>query len=242
MTKALSIPENLDGDDLHSVGEEEVPMTFQLGIVGRGGEVLLASDLLHTDNAEYNRTTYLAPKIETSGNVACCSAGAKHAQIASDQIIRGLGSAEPTNLKVWIQEKVTPSAGPHGGSVLVAYRREYTVELWTVRVGDGIPLADQVLSRTVQGDKSNSAGFVLERYLPAEKVLLPLSRLLVIAAHTVLMAGKINSSGVAGLEIVLCRPSGFERLGAVEVAQLTAQSAKLDAGISAVLGLEGNDF
>jgi hypothetical protein len=85
------------------------------------------------------------------------------------------------------------------------------------------------------GDQASPAVFFTERYFPADRKL-PIRDLIPLAAHTVLMASKF-SAGIGGLQIVLCRPSGFELLDGEEISILGVRSQKIDFGLADSLGL-----
>lgn len=85
----------------------------------------------------------------------------------------------------------------------------------------------------------NPAAFFVQRYMPVDGYIKrPLEKLILIAAHTVLMASKLNPTGITGLDIALCRHGrAFEMLSPEEIAEVTAESKKIDSQISAGLGI-----
>jgi len=120
---------------------------------------------------------------------------------------------------------------------MLAYRQNGLTELWfsdvrAVFLQEGIIEASparRVLNRQYAGDAGNSAVFFLEKYL-VSGVSSPIDSLKFIAAHAVLMAGKLNPAGVEGLEILLCRHgAAFERVPDAELMELAAESDSLDS-------------
>ena len=78
---------------------------------------------------------------------------------------------------------------------------EYGRPFWIVDMGRETRV-DNIYDRFVSGDRTNSAKFFSQHYYDPKR---PVEELIPLAAHTVLMAGARNQSGVAGAEIVLGR-------------------------------------
>ena len=93
-------------------------------------------------------------------------------------------------------------------------------ELWFTEVRDrqgiGPCFAREVKNHKWIGDDGSAAVFFLERYLPIEPEF-SVDDLMLVAAHVVLVMGKLNSGGVGGLEMVLCRDGAehYERVSGV---------------------------
>ena len=78
--------------------------------------------------------------------------------------------------------------------------------------------------KAVAGNKLNSALFFTQRFY--EK--LPIPSLIPLAAHTVLSASRINSTGIGGLEIIRCSRGKFKPLSDRKIAELVEWSENLD--------------
>jgi hypothetical protein len=231
---------------------EDVPLTFQVGMVGSDG-ILLASDLKRTHVGMLRgiyRTSSNQQKIHIEGHVAYCSSGDDLAEVAAQtfcaQAASGfVGDSEiHRRLVASAQEALTKEKGAkpngllsrRGGSVLFALRTaDGRFQLWCLDVIGLAPTAQRVLNRIINGDWGNAAGFFIERYFPERRR--PIQELRLLAAHTVLVAGRLNPAGVGGLEIVRCSSAGFEKLGEDEIAALTEASMRLDEDIGASLGV-----
>jgi len=218
-------------------------MTFQIGMLGSDG-VLLASDTLYTHPGKLpgSRRTYNAKKIliREDEAMAYCSSGddvsAKAAELHSNsttvEIYQSMVMSRTTAIEKY--STIENKNGNHG-TVLAAHRTATGVELWYMDVSSQAQLPISIPSHICAGDQQNPAAFLIERYFPKDRRL-PIRDLIFLAAHTVLMASKF-SSGVGGLQILLGRPAGFEALSDEDISALKERSRKLDAEITASLGL-----
>ena len=233
---------------------EEIPLTFQVGIVGTDG-VLLASDRGYTNYHDGGfRTTSRSSKVlYTTGDFACCASGDQCASDAATlcqadcfcplPIHERLYSASSAALEQC--EDLGEDAARCHGEVIAAERSEGKVRLWIMQVRSVlkkpimIPSSPTIVDRyRWTGDIGNSAVFFLERYL-RYGFATSLENLKLVAAHAVLVAGQLNPSGVQGLDILLCRngTEDFERVTDEELARLKDRSDALDSTIAATLGL-----
>jgi len=225
-------------------------MTFQVGIVGSDG-VLLASDRSHLSFAPGQgsaRTSYSASKIHTEGCIAYCTSGGEYSAFAAKRIIHYLS----TDRGVEQMRKALEDAGWEAlqlclkslgqevmefrrhGSVLAVNISSSPVSLWHMDVAFVGREAIQIEDCKYGGDMGNAAVFFTERYRSG-KTLVPIKNLRLMAAHTILMASKLNPTAVSGLEILECRADGFERVSDNEIAKLMSMSERLDTEISNAL-------
>lgn len=218
---------------------EDFPMTFQIGLVGADG-VLLASDLLYASRDEITGvwTTFKAGKIEITpdGKLAYCCAGGAW----SDSVIKAfLGTKiHPIRDNLILSGQLTwQHAGKERenpfwkGSILLVERGEGAITLW--HMNSNLPVnALRILDKKTQGDDGNVAQFFLERYFKGGQNI---KQLVPLAAFSVLMANKINPSGIDGLEMLLCTTSGFSVVGAEELTQNKETFERLDSDIGARL-------
>ena len=80
----------------------------------------------------------------------------------------------------------------------------------------------------LNGDNTNPAGFILERYIPEQSP--PIKKLMLLATHYIRMGGILASSVIAGLEIDFSlNGNSFARLPDDAIKILLDQSAKIDA-------------
>ncbi len=232
---------------------EEIPVTFQLGIIGEDG-VLLASDTLCTAITPY-RSRYNSPKIqlEEEKHVAYCWAGDALGKLLEQEISSGLDNLKYTEAKTFLQRAAhaaiskasairatDPGRQFYSCTLLItAPTHSGRMALWKVQasappLGGPQVTFEEILDRSLAGDQSTSAVFFTERYFPRNQTL-PIRNLIPLAAHTVLLAGKLNPVGIGGLEMALCRPSGVERVTEAELEQIILSSESLDRDIGSRL-------
>jgi len=230
-------------------------VTFQIGMVGSDG-VLLASDTLCThlhiaDGAIRTGTTSNSPKIqiENAKGIAYCWSGDEFGRIAVATISDLFREGSRTDIRSFLREcgvqavnragdqrSVNPTTPLSSCEVLVAIRSENNyMSLWSLRMLNTVehqffPAVERVTTKAVTGDAVNSAVFFSENYF-SRFCTLPIAELVPLAAHTVLMAGRL-SSGVGGLQIVLCRGDGFTELGSNEISAIEEQAANRDSAIA----------
>jgi len=241
---------------------EEVQVTFQLTMVGSDG-ILLASDTQVTEiGTNSYRETHSTYKIEIheQEEVTYCCSGGDLALTAAEGILSNLRARQAdkvltdAGLKELLREsgnealEATPIIIGWGcqhntGTVLLVIPIGNVLTSWVLYVQhDNNPerrrcSVERVLTHARSGDTANSAIFFVQKYFPGHPKL-PLRRLLPLAAHAVLMAGKLNPAGVSGLDIVLCTRTGFRRLEEDEINKLVDQSIALDSYTTDNLGLQ----
>ena len=223
---------------------EEYPVTFQVGMVGIDG-VLLASDKLVTEapiNEQSVRQTYLSDKITVldEENLAYCWAGDDLCDSLCNRVRSELKKSPERDFKDQLiecgqLELQTKRRAPDGrelkGGVIFFVRRFPSgVELWKLSTNTS-PLANLIRDKTYAGDPTNAARFFVEYYFPSER-LRPIRQLIHLAAHSVLMAAKLNT-GVRGLEMALCAHTKFEKL--TDTRESLQLSGDLDRHIADIL-------
>jgi hypothetical protein len=222
---------------------EENPVTFQVGIVGSDGEILLASDRLVVktagirDSSEIDKIT-----IADSGDTAYCWAGDDGCLLAIAQIMKGINAGfrnfrdlliESAQMALIIESQTREARNGRqlrGGNVLIAHRTPNNLQLWELTIS--VPCdAERIFDKTTIGDRTNPARLFLEKYFPVR----PAKESMLLAAHTVLMAGALNKTFVGGLDIALCSPNGFKKLTRDEIAELENRSRIVDTEIAALV-------
>lgn len=228
---------------------EDIPMTFQIGIVGTDG-VLLASDECYIDPGlgQGARTRYRGQKIfiRGDGQIAYCAAGDDWAAMSAERhsdsftgnlvIYQNMVLAREFAIDDCLTRKGKFFAEENRHGTVLAVHREPKVELWHMDVMFRGQLPICISDRVCIGDTGNPAVFFLERYLPPGAKL-SLDKLKFLAAHSIAMAEKINPTGIGGLEMVLCREDRFERVSAEEINYLKSQSEDLDSSIANALSI-----
>lgn len=233
-------PETARGRWVYVPTPDEVPVTFQIGIVGSDG-VLLASDRLVTRLVPCRMTSRMEKIIvrEDIGLAYCCSGDDDFA--ATMGIVMDAhkaNSSMPIDLRLseTLDEARVGRNTLGCGSILVACLTQNETQLWkfglTTQIRPDPPC--RMRDRWIIGDETNTAIFFSEKYLPISPQL-PLERLLPLAAHTILMAHEMNPTGVDGLDITLCTREGFRVLKEDELSHLARQSGNLDTYIRAHL-------
>jgi 20S proteasome alpha/beta subunit len=237
---------------------EEIPVTFQIGIVASDG-VILASDKCGSYTVRKDpgtRGDSITRKIEISPDVpyvAHCSAGQTE---ITDAIMRGFielhqqSAVRPcppdmvesllskSACAVW--EKMygsmaqnNPPVTHQRSGILLAYRGN----LFHMSF-DLFPSVKPIENKKAEGDAVNAALFFLERYWKIverqdcnERTV---KRLLPLAAHCILMAHVLNPDGVKGLEIAVCTREQCKRID--DLRELEEFSSQLDSEIAKRLG------
>jgi hypothetical protein len=207
-------------------------MTFQVGLVGSDG-VLLASDRRYT-RQDTCRSAFQADKIVFSKGLAYCTAGDEIAEAVGLTLLEfndtsASNEAYRQQLELRSRAAVEGRSDYYGnGMLLIARCAAEDIQLWTLTVSPLDKRARRITDKFCQGDNANTASFFGEAYFPKDHASRPISSMRMLAAHTVLMAGKTNPCYIEGLEILECRKDGFTRLNDKEIADLVKHSATID--------------
>lgn len=227
---------------------EDIPVTFQIGIVGTDG-VLLASDVRARSTAGFRDGISAGVDFSATTEKLFCYPEFHHAYCiaGNDNTIWRVGHCAHENIKkhgntfldhetvrslLWDSvNEICKSIGPIGskyyGSMLLSYQGQQSVDLWRVNLNGFGPGVNAVLDKTFEGDAANSAAFFLVQYYRAA----PIKQLLPLAAHCVLTAAKLNPTGVEGLEIVVSTLEQTRKLEKQELSALKQASETLEAAI-----------
>lgn len=235
---------------------EEIPVTFQIGMLGSDG-VLLASDTCVTYGSHLEgsiRRTEPVRKIEIDRvkNFAFCWAGDDLGVLTAEAITATISEAAYGDFKAFLRicantavensqalRRINPNRH-FGACTFLIVAPTSGMVLWKLQVQNVpgqltimIDPKDLMGAKIFAGDQASVALFFTERYFPGDRKL-RIEDLVPLAAHTVLMAGKFND-GVSGLQIVLCRPEGFQELSEEDIAGRLRWSAEVDSQIERLL-------
>jgi hypothetical protein len=225
---------------------EEVPTTFQVGIVCSDG-ILLASDQKVTYSGGYRNSANSLKIRYKDGNIACCAGGGPYPDMAAESAINDYREQQHADdigefMDRLCKEAMDVAKNDHEvpdselnrqqGTILIAQRVAKKTALWRVDVqtrGSRSHRIARIRDRCFSGDEANSACFFTERYR-GQSWLRPMDDLLFLAAHTVYMANKVNQTGVDGLDILLCRDGNepFEFVARGKIDELARRSEELD--------------
>lgn len=232
---------------------EEVPVTFQIGIVANNG-VILASDKAATHLAGKVDSISITDKIKFSNSPMMCYCWAGDDTLMSsvvrrflakvdskpnlgEQIIKSLEEAAWDEFKALYGPLESPSPCTQSlhreSSMLVACPCFDGTKLF--RLGfSRTPSVNIVHDKTVEGLAGNAAAFFLERYYRSfANQDRTVEALLPVAAHCILMGGKVNPN-VHGLELALCTKEECKLIH--NLADLLKFSSQLDSEIAKRLG------
>jgi hypothetical protein len=189
--------------------EELNAMTLQVGLVGSDG-VVIASDRLMSQFEGSGFTQITTSKFLSGSDSVCCYAGDIVAQHAAYHVRDSNCRGDKEELRQTLIEagnKAWRECGGPGGlselgisrKVIVAFRNSPS-PLWLLQIFK-TSIANEVMDKVVAGDDKNTARHFSNNYVPYPP--LPISKLINLAAHVVLVGGKENPSGVRGLEVVV---------------------------------------
>jgi len=193
--------------------EEELPMTFQVAMIGPDGWVLASDGRGTRQGQRTKRTTFETQKIRYDNQVASAPSGDEIAQIARDRIIEEL-SPDPTKLassafhrelerfaeRIWEAEsavgigKISP--GRDRGIIFMAVGSSTILYLGIGKQSNISPS----ITTCVAGDPHNAGIYFIERYYEKQ----PVNQLAVLATHTVTQAARINTM-VSGMHAMAWR-------------------------------------
>jgi 20S proteasome alpha/beta subunit len=215
-------------------------MTWQVGLVGTDG-IVLAGDRRILSRERGQQDDFNADdstKFYTSEDAVCCWAGEVPAHFAC-QNIQGISwqhlthdqrksALEDCGKRGWITCHGTGGPSYYGqvatSKVLVGFAND---ELWELEVF-GNSKATKVTECVVSGG-ATTCRHITRHYIPENASAMDLA---VIAAHSVLMAGKENPFSISGLEVAIFPSSGpYRFLDSNEIQGLIAASSYIEESI-----------
>jgi len=208
------------------------PMTIQIGMIGTDG-VLIASDTQCTQDINGVRVHSNRSKIKISSRqdypIAVSMAHDMNmAQTVANALISEINSPLSDQVFASIADRVWEHRMDRPVQCLIASAKPYP-RLFRLHCGIGALVTECEESTTVQyaGDTMNAALFWSVRYYkPA-----PIMDLASLAAHLVVVAGRLNNGAIGGLEIVLCDNSGIRPLAPATIRELELKANQRDTSI-----------
>jgi len=219
-------------------------VTLQIGLVGIDG-LVIASDRL-VGQMEIDRetfapgfSTFTTTKFEVGKDFLCCLSGDKIAERAAITVrdfkfADGRRSVkemlESAGNEAWKHYENVPFDAVTRKLIVASSKPEWS--LWQLEI-DELSLARPVYDKVIAGDPINSARHFVTNYAPlGGPIPLPINRLIFLAAHGIVRAGKEHPRGVGGLEVVVIPKSGSPTfLTPEQERELKKRSESLDASI-----------
>ncbi|MEO8051014.1 MAG: hypothetical protein ABI833_11410 [Acidobacteriota bacterium] len=105
-------------------------------------------------------------------------------------------------------------------------------ELWKVDVFVK-SIAQKILDKVTAGDAYTTVHHLLNHYVPGDP--LPVSKLVVVAAHAICIGHRENNAGIAGLEVAVIRDGTISLLTPEQEKELQVISDKIHADVQNLL-------
>jgi hypothetical protein len=221
---------------------EHAPMTLQVALVGNDGFVI-ASDTKGTfyHPASYSDKTRKFLLSDEGRSIFCFSGN----HLAYSVACRLQNANRPSVLK---QDKFRDFLNEQAGDVFAKYRPKPvfgspvviggfieagTYSLWSVTVSEE-PVSSPIQTKFFAGDERSSALFFPALYY-SDKFLRPVSELVFLASHSVLMGGTLNPSVVSGLDVAVAKEGKIAILPESEIALIQNRSEHLNEDIMSKL-------
>jgi hypothetical protein len=210
-------------------------MTLQVGLVGSDG-IVIASDRLLQQFENGGRSVSLVSKFLNAPGVLCCWAGDIIAEYAANNVWRLDWASVPNESGAIRRELISAGErawadGERMAGTLPNYSRKVIVachdSLWLLEIGINT-IANQRFDRVVSGDAQNTSRYFINKYAEGCQRI-PVVRLIMLAAYTVLAAGQDNPHGVGGIQVAVI-PKGRNAifLGHEQEEELRQRADKID--------------
>jgi hypothetical protein len=221
---------------------EEVPMTLQVGLVGRDGAVLAGDKQIITKDAYATTSLSSKIKLDRENRLAIAWSCDDVAETIADRILResqvlGDGPAlRDLAERVYrerypeIFEDSPPKSNGKRGELL-AVSQDRISEILYLEIDALHCITRQIENKIFAGHIVNPSCYLVERYYSKVSV----KELVSLAAHTILAAGRINPMGIKGLEIFTCTANGIERIPDPKIESLTQHAEETDQEIRRLL-------
>lgn len=218
-------------------------MTILVGMVGSDGIILAADQCRHADpqseNEIYDRMG--SPKIThlPKHSVAYAVAGddlTDRLGMELSAVLDSKGLDDPSSIEsllcslqaaadAKLQAEFPGRSWPDcRRSLLILFYGTPEPQLWSLKLNMGFPSAKRVSGMAIGGATANSARF-FECYFQANK---PIKKLLPLASHIVLTAGRLDPLTIDGLDVALLNDGVYRLLNESEKDRLRERSRRLD--------------
>jgi hypothetical protein len=226
-------------------------MTMQVAMRAKDG-IILASDTRATEIPELRENEFWAGgryghnvrKIKISherGMAISCAWDIKTAAYIAQKIISDLTDDEmsrPDEIEGAIERicaNTPASIGRKNAQCLVVLTRPLLQIFWLqgiVQGGEWRADCRKFTDLAIAGDSTNAAIFWAERYYSQDRwIKKTMKRILPLAAHMICSAHYLNTSGVGGLEMVLCSSVEIKRLSDKTIEDLEDKAEEWDKEI-----------
>jgi hypothetical protein len=196
-------------------------VTMQVGMIAKGGEIVLASDTQRTSYPT-GRPEFATVGIHSHGSakfrldstrkkigIACACDMQKASEIADTIIselptLSGFQSREREKRMWEIGKEIAGDFHTQNIIVFADPKPEmYRLEMFKPQ---DIGLCEQMINKVAAGNTVNAAVFFQEAYYDYQ----PISQLIRLAAYQVVAAGRIERPAIGGLEMLVCDGSGID--------------------------------
>jgi hypothetical protein len=210
----------------------EVQMTLQIGFVGTDG-IVLASDRkkVFFDPVQHSSSV---SKFICSKDIAIACAGYEIGELVARKMLSDTSSLpffRAEQLAAEVYEQHAQNLKANSDSQLLAVSLKDLNAIYNLQIIGGTPRSNRCRDKAYGGHLMNSGLFFSERFYERK----PISQLVFLAAHTILMAAKLNPRDIEGLEIVTCTESGIAHLPESQIAELVARSNDLDTELRSLM-------
>jgi len=221
-------------------------MTLQVALVGTDG-IVLASDK-RTSDVDFVTTTSRTSKIivDDAATVAIAYAGHEISRYVAGRILREPSVLESKGSYLIDVEKLAETVykeqeeqitqdsrrGFRTDSQLLIVQRKDLSRFHVLHMDRAKSLSEPRYDKAIIGHATNTACFFAERYYRKA----PVDALKLLAAHTILTAGRINPFGIEDLEMLVCTPEKFESVTLEEISALKSRSQDIDDKLRQLLG------
>jgi 20S proteasome alpha/beta subunit len=228
------------------ISEEEKYVTFQVALMGQDG-IVLASDKCESYVERYT-TKALVKKLwlSPSRRIAWTFTGSHPARVAAHKFKTRLDDVTDGSVRnsqellsqvlECAREAFTEDSNLRGLKNQVVACIAGSNEIVCVEI-DKTCVGDMKQKKFISGDTKNAAQFLVEQYFRWDR---PLGELVLLAAHTVLMAHVHNPTNVEDLDIAFCKDGSgvfIELTDDQKLAMVEPLSAKLNEVFSNHLAL-----
>jgi hypothetical protein len=229
---------------------EEVPMTMQVGMVGKDG-IVLASDTRWTMKARLENQSWAGAefgvgsskiKIDAKRGIAiACAADMRSAQLFADAILAALKQEDFVHPEAVVRDTalktlpdVTERTAPQCILVLTRPSRRIFLCQFAYYNNKLAPECLEMENLAIAGHNTNAAIFWAERYSRYFQEM-TIKKLIPLASHLIVSAEMVNPGGVAGLEIAYCDRTGLHRLSKEKNRKWHSKATAWDARITEMI-------